>query len=204
MPDFDPASPIAVTIDRFTLLKKADRRRYSEPYIVSIAMDQHGFKDALQVQLSSKPFPKVARGETINLRGVGHLVYGPANPGEFLSVSILVMESDQGLRNVGQRVREAVTKVGKALVAAGNPGAGFTGNLVNAFVDEVLTHNKDDELLRAAGSFLQGTPIPYNVGDRYTDENQYVSIEWDVTPLATISPLDERPELISLGSSSED
>ena len=75
---------IAVVIKEFTLLKKADGplQRYSEPYIVSMAIDQYGANNPA-IDFNILPYPKVRKGDVIDFGGQGHLIYGPANPGEF-------------------------------------------------------------------------------------------------------------------------
>jgi len=54
------------------------------------------------------PFPKVRKGATVRMLGDGHLLYGPANPGEFVAMSVLIMESDRDLRTLGDELDKIV------------------------------------------------------------------------------------------------
>ena len=85
---FDPkTSKIAITIPHFKLLKRADPfQKYSEPYIVSLAVDEADTKRT-ELGFNLMPFPKVRKGATVRMLGDGHLLYGPANPGEFVALS---------------------------------------------------------------------------------------------------------------------
>ena len=87
---FDPTkSKIAITIPHFKLLAGADSifDRYSEPYIVSLAVDEKDTK-ALELEFNLMPFPKVRKGATVRMLGDGHLLYDPANPGEFVATLV--------------------------------------------------------------------------------------------------------------------
>lgn len=184
--------PIAITIPRFSLLKKADRfDRYSEPYIVSMAFDANDRVEPV-IDFNFMPFPKVAKGGTVTMLGDGHLIYGPANPGEFLAMSVLIMECDHDIRAAGRFAEEALRSSAadlamKALLSA-NPGAyGVVSILkeLTGFIAARLKANKDDELFRISGSFLRGHPVPYHVGREYEHSNDYVAVTTRVIPLAS-------------------
>ena len=190
---FDPkTSKIAITIPQFKLLRRADPlQKYSEPYIVSLAVDE---ADTEQKQLGFNvmPFPKVRKGATVRMIGDGHLVYGPANPGEFVALSVLVMESDRDMRNIGAQLRQAVTseaaKLGMNAILAANPGAGAVLGVLKEVTQHVagsLKNNKDDELFRVHGTFLRGSPCPYHVDREYTYENDWIELTLKVIPLDT-------------------
>ena len=114
---------IAVVVKQFTLRKKADRlQKYSEPYILSLAIDESGANNPT-IDFNILPFPSVRKGDTIDFDGQGHLIYGPANPGEFLAYSIMYMESDGDIRKLGKTIEKIVkdeaVKMGiKALLTA--------------------------------------------------------------------------------------
>ena len=50
------------------------------------------------------PFPKVRPKSTVTMLGDGHLLYGPKQPGEFVALSVLMMESDADIRNTAKVV----------------------------------------------------------------------------------------------------
>ena len=80
--EFEPKKDkIAVVIKSFTLLKKSERfQKFSEPYIVSIALAQTQSKE-LSIEFRSQPFPKVRTDDEVSLGSEGYLVCGPASPG---------------------------------------------------------------------------------------------------------------------------
>ena len=204
---FDPnKDKIAITIPKFTLLKSSDNAfdRYNEPYIVSLAVDANGGGPS-NIDFSALPFPKVARGGTVEMFGDGHLVYGPKNPGEFVAISILVMESDKEIRELGQAIEGIVQSKAVALgmnaVIAANPGAfGILGILkeLTQLVSGMLQKNGDDELFRTEGSFLRGHSRPYHINEGYTRENDSVRLNLKVIPLQVSDGFGPTPKAISI------
>ncbi len=71
---FDKAtSKLAVTIPQFTMKKLSDPRlapigkNYAEPYIVSVAVDEHGLANP-SLEFNSIKFPKVGWSQAVNDR----------------------------------------------------------------------------------------------------------------------------------------
>ena len=189
---FDPNNDkIAITVPKFTLLKHADGifQKYNEPYLTSVAVDASGTANP-KIDFSFMPFPKVAKGGTVTMLGDGHMIYGPKNPGDFVAVSILVMESDQDMRDLGQNIESAVKSKAvdlgiKALVAASPSHAAILGILkeLTTLIAGFLKENKDDELFRTEGTFLKGHPVPYHINRSYQLENDFASLNLNVIPL---------------------
>ena len=99
---FDPnTDKIAITIPKFSLLKNSDGifQKYNEPFIVSFAIDALGHNSP-KIDFSFMPFPKIAKGGIVTMLGDGHLIYGPQNPGDFVAVSVLIMERDEDIRDL--------------------------------------------------------------------------------------------------------
>lgn len=189
---FDPnQDSIAISIPKFTLLKHADAvfQRYNEPYITSVAIDAAGAADP-KIDFNFMPFPKVAVGGTVTMLGDGHIVYGPRNPGEFVAISVLVMESDQEMVDLGKRVEQVVqTKavdLGIKTLVASDPGSAAVLAVLKEltqWVAAVLKENKDDELFRTEGTFLRGHAVPYHINRSYEVGNDFVSLNLSVLPL---------------------
>ncbi len=189
---FDPqTSKIAITIPHFKLLANADSifDRYSEPYIVSLAVDEADTK-ALELEFNLMPFPKVRKGATVRMLGDGHLLYGPANPGEFVAMSVLIMESDRDLRTLGERLDEIVKSkavdLGVKAVLAANPGSAAVLGVLKEMTQHIagsLKNNKDDELFRTDGVFLRDSACPYHVDREYTLGNSWVDVTIRIIPL---------------------
>jgi len=191
---FDPqSSKIAITVPRFKLLKHSDSvfERYNEPYIVSVAADSGG-NAGPSLGFNFMEFPKVRVGGSVDMLGHGHLVYGPKNPGEFVAISILIMESDRDIREAA-RLAEAFVKskaveLGMRAVMAANPGSGAVLGILKELVQFVageLKNNRDDELFRTEGSFLRDSPNPYHVNRSYQQSNDYVELSLNIIPLET-------------------
>lgn len=186
------SSKIAITIPEFTLknLSEGVFDSYSEPYILSLAIDSSGSADPT-IAFNCMPFPKVTKGSTVRMLGDGHLVYGPKNPGEFVAISILIMECDEDVRNLGKTIEGIVqskaVELGLAVVIKSNPGsAAIVGILkeLTQFVASTLKSNGDDELFRTEGSFLRDHPVPYHINRSYEYSNEYVALKINVIPLA--------------------
>jgi hypothetical protein len=185
---------IAVTIPYFKLLSSSDgaRRRnrfYNEPYIVSVAVDAQG-KAAPALEFNTMPFPKVQKGEAVQMLGNGHLVYGPKHPGEFLALSILIMESDADIRARGEKlerfVQSKALELGLGAVMAANATAGSALAILKEltqFVAGRLKENGDDELLRTEGSFLRDDVVPYHINRRYQRTNDFIDVSVQIIPL---------------------
>jgi hypothetical protein len=190
---FNPSTDkIAITITEFTLKKSADGifGKYNEPYIVSLAIDEHGANNP-KIDFNIMPFPKVAVGGKVKMLGDGHLLYGPKNPGQFVALSVLIMESDSDMRELGGRIAEIVgskaVELGVGAIVSANPGSaailGILKELTQLVAGE-LTQNKDDELFRIEGTFLRDHQVPYHVNRAYTGlGNDYIDLTMQIIPL---------------------
>lgn len=202
------ASKLAITIPYFKLLKSADgvlegNNRYNEPYIVSLAVDQAGPLPAVAFNLM--PFPKVKPGESVQMLGDGHLIYGPKNPGDFVAVSVLVMESDSDVREKGealeQFVKSKAVDLGLAAVTAANAPAGTILGILKEltqFIAGRLKSNQDDELFRTEGTFLRDDIVPYHINRSYTPSNSFVSMQLKIIPLDASNGQGSPPKTLTL------
>ncbi len=158
--------------------------RYNEPCLISIAIDEWGIAQPEPVlHLNSVYFPKVKKWTWVNFGGHGRLIYGPRNPGSFVSYSILFMENDHDIRRLGQTV-ESIIKSPEArsildtFATVVNPTyqvAGLVLTQLTALVAGILQRNQDDELGRFEGTFLRDFHPPYNAGDQFTHENDFIT-----------------------------
>ena len=191
MPFNKKSDKIAITIPKFTILKHSDPfwQKYNEPYIASFAVDAIGNAKP-KIDFNFMPFPKIASGGTVTMLGDGHLLYGPKNPGEYVVISVLIMESDQDIQELGQQIEKIVKSkavdLGISALIAANPGSAAVLGILKELTQLVagfLKNNKDDELFRTEGTFLQGHPVPYHVNRKYEVGNDYVSLVLKVIPL---------------------
>lgn len=210
MPD-DPFKPkeskIAIIVRDFTLLKtpwELFEGRYREPYISSIAVHANA-DDVPQVAFNLMPFPKVDIGEMVEMVGDGHLIYGPENPGAFVAISVLIMESDSDIRRTGAKIEKFIKskglELGLNLIIASNPGAAATLAVIKElthFLAGMLKENQDDELFRVEGTFLRDGPVPYHINRRYRKRNQFAEVALEIIPLAKANGQGEKVKKIAI------
>jgi hypothetical protein len=205
--DFDrKKDKIAIVVKQFQLLKKADSflQKYSEPYIVSMAIDQDG-ANSPAIDFNILPFPNVRKGDIIDFDGQGHLIYGPANPGEFVAYSILFMESDKDIRQVGETVQKIVkssaVNIGAKAILKAVPTFGTAISLlreITSLVSKLMQENKDDELYRRNGTLLRDVTPPYDVLRTYTGQNDFIKSQVSVIPLIVSNDLGKSSTRIKL------
>lgn len=183
---------IAITIPHFEMKKSADIfGGVSEPYIISIAIDEAGLSvPASNVHFNTFAFPNVKKLQQVKFGGVGRMIYGPQNPGKFVSYCILFMESDSDMRQVGENLEEIfaspAAKVVTNALAIANPTYAVVSNVVaqlGILVGKMMKKNKDDELFRVEGTLLRDTNPPYYIGDSFESFNKYIACPVHVIPL---------------------
>jgi hypothetical protein len=207
MNEFNPGKDnIAVVVKEFTLKKKSEIffDRYSEPFIISLAIDEHGASNP-SIDFNLVPFPNVRAGETIAFDGQGHLIYGPSNPGSFLAYSIMFMESDNDLRKFAEKVEdimrsEALSLGAKALLAA-TPTYSTAITVLMKLTELIanrLKKNKDDELFRRNGTLLRDSRPPYDILRTYKSQNEFIRTNTSIIPLISSNQLGKQVEKIAL------
>ncbi|MAS93936.1 MAG: hypothetical protein CMO55_12145 [Verrucomicrobiales bacterium] len=136
----------------------------AEIYVASVVTDDISEEP---IVTSIKTFENVKNNEALPLGPSGVAMY--RNPVEgkiprFIDYRILIMESDEGVRQAGTVLEEirsdseykSVSGKLKAAIAAGNPTAALAmeiGGVVLGIVARVLKMNRDDQIIYVAGSF---------------------------------------------------
>ncbi len=185
--------PIAITVPRVKLLKDSEPgvNRWNELYLVSVAVDEGGVRTpALHYNLNV--FPRLKKGDEIEMLGDGYLVYGPANPGAFVAVSVLFVESDEDVRELGARISDALDSEGvetamDMIAAAAQPTAHLATSIAKVALgvaSRVLASSRDDQLFRIEGSYLRDRPTPFDINRRQKLANRFVEADLQVIPLA--------------------
>lgn len=197
---------IAVVVKEFTLKRKSEffLDRYSEPYIVSMAIDEDGASNP-SIDFNILPFPNVKKGDRISFDGQGHLIYGPENPGQFLAYSILFMESDQDVRDFGKLVEdimksEAVNTGAKALLSAA-PAYSTAITVLQKMTELMavqLQKNKDDELFRRNGTLLRDVTPAYEILRTYESGNDFINTKTAVIPLNNSNKMGSQTKKVKL------
>jgi hypothetical protein len=191
--DFDPQND-SIAIPAFRLRRGADgiRSRYNEPYLVTLALDESGVVATEPVlHLNALHFPNVKKWTWVNFGGQGRLMYGPSNPGSFACYSVLFMENDSEVRQLGQTV-ETILKSPEALgildtfatvVQPTYQVVSLVLSQLTALVAGLLGQNQEDELGRFEGTFFCDSEPPYNISDQFTHENDFITCPVRVIPL---------------------
>lgn len=205
---FDRTSDsIAVTLSSFGLLRNADGvfQRRNEPYIVSLAIDEASGAARPAIDTNALPFPNVRVGSAVEMLGHGHLLYGPRHPGEWVVLSVLFMESDRDLRDLGGTVGGIVeTRAADLAVKAVLRSAPHYGTVLallkelTALVAQSLKANKDDELFRTEGVFLRDHVVPFDVSRGYVRSNDYIRAELNVLALDAPNGQAQAPNRVAL------
>jgi hypothetical protein len=163
--------------------------KYNEPYILSFAVDGNGANEP-RIDFNFEPFYKVRPGDTVEMMGDGFLLYGPAQPGEFVALSVIVAESDKDVREKGTILKEFVQSKAvdlgiKSLIAANAGASAILAALkeLTVFVSGLIEKNGDDKLLTYEGTFLRDTDNPYHINRKYSRKNDYVNLFVQIIPL---------------------
>ncbi|MCG8475781.1 MAG: hypothetical protein MI784_09955 [Cytophagales bacterium] len=156
---------IALTIPKFRLRHSPDLIGKNEVYIISIAVDEHGLanpRTALNVDVGIKNvfIPNMKRWSWHYFGGDGYLIYGPKNPGSYLSYAILYMESNKKSRNIGREIHEFLSS---------DKGKDSLETFAGLVTDNIAKFNVVTTALKGVADvlafFLQ------NNGDKYLDFN---------------------------------
>lgn len=198
--DFDPnQDKIALMLKSLTVKVKDDgigkkNRHYSEPYIIGMSIAQNGIGNQ-GINLANATYPNTRMNQKKEFIGNGLRIYGPENPGEFLVFEILVMESDQDVRDAGMVLDEVMNsdevKNNLLPMMAVNPTMAVATKVLStvcSLVAKILKENKDDQLLRIHGTLMRdvmGTEdMPFMVGKLISDQNDKAHAEFDVLALS--------------------
>jgi hypothetical protein len=198
---------IAITIPEFRLKHSADGLSpINEPYIITLSVDESGLSNSIpSIHFNAQTFPKTHIWSTVKFDGDGYLIYGPKNPGSFVSYSILFMESDNDVREFGKKMdsvlnNDAFKIILKTLTTV-KPEVGIAVTVINSLLDIIakqLINNKDDELFRVVGTFFRDKTPPYDILRTYSQENKYISYQTRIIPLSESNGLGEQVKIINI------
>lgn len=194
--NFDPSNDnIAIVLSALKLRQTSDGLDpYNEPYLIVLAMDEN---DAGQARLSYhlQEFHNVREYQPMVPAGEGVMLYGPANPGAFVTLTVALMESDEDIREAGAQIQALITRVNADLQTTNLskilPGVAAAEAFLHAVLGEVagvLVENRDDYLLTISGTWLRDTPTPYKIGSFTTHHNDFAEATLKVVPLVKRPP----------------
>ncbi len=196
---------IAVLVNEFELKKNPDWPfRYSEPYIVSMAIDEGGANNPA-IDFNILPFPKVKKDDVITFDGQGHLIYGPANPGEFVTYTVLFMESDKDIRDLGSTIEDIIkneaVQIGMKELLKANPTYSIASMLLLKLSELIASRmklNRDDELYRRNGTLLRDTGNPFEIASSFEGSNDFIRSKVTIVPLTRDLPEEKNTRKIKL------
>ena len=145
------------------------------------------------------------KGNTVTFDGQGHLIYGPANPGEFVAYTILFMESDQDMRDLGQTIEDIIKSEalqgGIKDVLASNPTFSTASMVLlklTGIIADRMKKNKDDELYRRNGTLLRDVEPPFDIQNTIVRENDFIKSRVSVVPLKAELAVEKNTKRIEL------
>lgn len=197
--EFSPVNDkIAVMLRSFTIKKRigVGDNKYSEPYFVTIAIPQNKKFEFKNVEFATKFYPKTRRNAKIEALADGIQIFGPANPGEFLAFCVLVMESDEDVRQAGELL-DVTLKSGfadAAFAALGtiNPTVALATQLTETLAKLIanqMRKNKDDQIFLTSGTLLRdvmgGKSLPFHINEVMKPCNDFVDLEIQIFPVSS-------------------
>lgn len=205
---------IAITVPEFTFKKGAGSILfeditdliYSEPYLVTVAIDSHNVSQS-SLNFNFIEYPNIRRGGTVKMLGDGHLVYGPGNPGEFVAVSVLLMESSREDKDLGEKVKAIVeskaVQLGITAAITTNPTMSLALDLMlqlTKLIGDQLQQSQDTYLNHAAGVFFRDSSVAYSVNRQFINPNDFADLTVKVIPLNEPNRQGPVPTTINLPS----
>jgi hypothetical protein len=159
-------------------------------YLVTLATDGVSLEP---MALTIKTFEDISDGEALQLGPAGLAIYRNTEGKipRYLDYRIMVVESDQELRDAGQVIQEirddatfksfrdnllGITGAGQPLIALATAAADFSMGLIS----RILKMNRDDQLIYIAGSF---DDVFDDLGVKHglvTHKNTFVKVSYQV------------------------
>lgn len=179
---------IAVFMTTLRIRKPFDFGNHLEPYIVVIATDKKD--NAIRMNVSHFAFPGAKIYQQIITPDNAILLYGPANPGEFLTLSIMLLDSDADIQNAGKQLEAAINTSAIAADVIARLTANPTAMVATTLAEEVLQgiahimqQNKDDPIMFVHDSWLQGLTPPYGINQYKLHASDSAEISLRVSPI---------------------
>lgn len=181
---------IAITIPGFRMRHTADLGK-NEIFILTLAIDEGGESNPKPSLFVNKLIiPKVKKWNWVNLGGHGRIVYGPANPGSFVYYTIMFIEGDEDVRNIGNTIDQVFSSEEAKgiinLLSTVNPTTQLVTFVLSSLVTlvgKIMKTNKDDIIFTTEGSFFRDVEPPYNIGDSFNTLNHHIECIVKVFPL---------------------
>ncbi|MBP2198793.1 hypothetical protein [Pantoea cypripedii] len=185
---------IAVFMTTLRVRKSFDIGNRLDPYIIVIATDKNN--GVIRMSANHFAFPGSQVYQQIINPDNALLLYGPENPGEFLTLSIMLMDADTDIQNAGKKLEEVINSTATTadVIAklTANPTvtvATMLAEQVLRGVAEIMRKNEDDPIMFVHDSWLQGLTPPYGI-------NQYKLHASDAAEISLrVSPVSKKPQL---------
>jgi len=185
----EPTS-IGIVLRQIRLLKRGDSFLHgnSELCVLRAAFAETDDSQKTPVILEAY-FPEAKSGKILPIAGNGLLIYGPGNPGSYVTYVIKIIESDKDIRESGQTLNELITspKIDTILSTLKlNPTATIAASVIKSVLDIVssaMIKNKTDDLFQAEGTVFRGSTPPYLLKKIQPVHNEYINAQIQVLPL---------------------
>lgn len=187
---FNPETDqIAVFMTTLRIRKAFDIGNRVDPYIIVIATDKNN--GTVRMNANHFAFPNTQVYQQIIKPDNALMIYGPDNPGEFLTLSIMLMDSDSDIQKTGEQLEEAINTMAKTANVIARLTANPTAMVATMLAEEVLLgvakviqQNKDDPIMFVHDSWLQGLTPPYGINQYKLHASDTAEISLRVSPIA--------------------
>jgi hypothetical protein len=181
---------IAIFLTHLRILKPFNIvSQYLNPYIIAIVTDKADGK--LKMSYRYFDFPNSKVYQSIIKAESSVLVYGPNNPGEFVTLNLMLMDSDANIRLAGQDLdslmNQAANKIDIVAALSANPAVPVITSLAEEifkFVAAEMKKNNDDPIMFIYDSWLQGLTPPYGINQYKLHSGPAAELTLSVYPIA--------------------
>jgi hypothetical protein len=118
------------------------------------------------------------------------LLYGPENPGDFVTLNLALMESDADIRMAGENldafISDAANKTQASTLLAANPTVSVAIKVAEemlALIARKMMKNDDDKVMLIHDSWLRDSPIPYDINHHKIHANDFAEMTLRVMPM---------------------
>ncbi|MCE0825439.1 hypothetical protein LVQ78_05245 [Buttiauxella sp. A2-C2_NF] len=179
---------ISIYLTHLRILKSFDFARNTlEPFLIAIITDkQNG-----QLRMTHRVFnfPNSIVNQLIVNSDTSICLYGPENPGEFVTANLMLIESDADIRTVGQEIETFINNESgkKELVEKliTNPTIQVITSLAEGILSGIallMKHNSDDPIMFIYDTWEQGKNPPYGTNQFKLHSNRAAEMTLSVYP----------------------
>lgn len=179
---------ISIYLTHLRILKHFDfGKDVLDPYIIAIITDKQNGQ--LRMTHSVFSFPNSIVNKLIVNSDNSICLYGPENPGELVTINLMLIDSDEDIRIVGQKIETFINNESgkKELVEKliTNPTTQVITSLAEGILKGVallMKNDKDDPIMFIYDTWEQGKNPPYGINNFKLHSNRAAEMTLSVYP----------------------